>query len=297
MKTLIINEWCCVRKCAGLLGCVCLFVYLLLLQESFQGSAFIPCSFLAAWMFSNGEFSLCLKYTSNRSGFYGNGTYPSELVALSLCRGAEGIRQCGFNDNKGKRSEESWRHLMWRSSRLRCLSWSTTNHNNSFRTFLVKVFFYVPSCCCGLLSRTSEVLIFIHVGRSLLFSHPSESAVWTWNPSDPAALRPPAVPVGGDGRCEGSLTSAEQASALPTEREKVHKNRPFCFGSALQTNQLNSSAPWQPAQKRWHHSGPADSWVHSPLLHLSPGPPLSAPSSINSPFLAFGHSQSVCRDV
>lgn len=43
-----------------------------------------------------------------------------------------------------------------------------------------------------------------------------------------------AVPVGGDGRCEGSC-----------QREKVHKNRPFCFGSALQTSQLSSSAPWQ----------------------------------------------------
>lgn len=35
---------------------------------------------MAASMFSNEEFSL--KYTSNRSGFYGNGTFPSDFVSL-----------------------------------------------------------------------------------------------------------------------------------------------------------------------------------------------------------------------
>lgn len=61
---------------------LCLFVCLLLLQGYFQGSAVIQGSFLAAFMFSNEEFSLHFKYTSNRSGFYGNETFPSEFVSL-----------------------------------------------------------------------------------------------------------------------------------------------------------------------------------------------------------------------
>lgn len=116
---------------------------------------------------------------------------------------------------------------------------------------------------------------------SLLFHTPAAAAgVGSWH----CPPLPPPPPVGSrvlhllclvlwweerEGVTDAT-SGLEQVSALTTETEKVHKNTPLLFSSALQTTQLSSSAPCDVSVMM---SRRARYILHSSTCHSPPAQP------------------------